>query len=146
MNESTSALVAQDWRQLERLARRYIQDCKGVFDSENLSLAIENIVIANMELNNIKIALEESQKCIDSYYDNLGCHVLKIEALIKLNRIPEARDEFNVAKRLLGHQLEMNEQNQQRASSQIEKEIYSTNLGKLRALESKLSRLHPKLD
>jgi hypothetical protein len=107
--EQTAALAARDWPQLERLAKRYLQDCKAAHDSETCSKAYENIATANIQLNNPIAALAASNECIYTFYGNAGCHVKKVEALIYLERLAEAQTEFKIAERLLAHLIKVNE-------------------------------------
>jgi tetratricopeptide (TPR) repeat protein len=146
MDARTAALVARDWPQLERFAKRYLQDCKGVFDSENYSYAYEDIAMANMELNNPAAALEASERCIDVYYANAGCHVTKVRALAKLLRLSEARSEFEIAERLIVHLIEINEENLHKTSDPSEygialRKVYSSKGNKLRALQKLLDSI-----
>jgi hypothetical protein len=145
MNERAAALVAQDWPQLERLAKRYLQDCKGVFDSENYSTAYEEIAMANLQLNNPAATLVASEKCIDIFYANSGCHVNKVQALIKLKRFAEARTEFGIAERLVGYLIESNEKDLHVASHPVYKKLYSSKDRNLRAQKSLLDRIRPHL-
>ncbi len=101
MNERTAAVAAQDWSHLERLANRYLQDCKGVFDSENYSWGYLHLAIAYRQRDNAMAALEASEKCIDVFYANSGCHVEKVEALLKLGRQSEDALHSRLQKSLL---------------------------------------------
>ena len=146
LDERTAAFVARDWTQLERLAKRYLQDCKGVFDSENYSGAYEDIASANIELNNPLAALAASERCIDVYYANAGCHVSKIRALIKLSRLSEAHSEFEIAEKLIVHLIEINEENIRKTSDPSEhgialKKFYSSKNNKLKALQKLLDSI-----
>lgn len=145
INEQTAALVAQDWPQLERLAKRYLQDCKGVFDSEAYSGAYENIAIANMKLGNAAVALAASEKCIGVFYANSSCHVQKVQALIKLERLTEAHNELEIAERLVAHLIDNNERLLREASHPIYKELYSSKLQNLKAQKAFLDRIRLQL-
>lgn len=145
MNERTAAFVARDWPQLERLAKRYLQDCKGVFDSENYSNAYLDIAIANIQLNNSAAALAASETCIDIFYANSGCHTQKVLALIKVKRFAEARTEFEIAERLVGYLIERNERDLREASQPVYKEFYSSKDYNLKAQKSLLDSIRPQL-
>lgn len=143
--ERTAALVARDWPQLERLAKRYLQDCKGAFGSEDYSIAYEHIAIANMRLNNPTAALAASAECIDTFYGNAGCHVEKVEALIYLERLAEAHTEFKIAERLVTHLIEVNERALREAYEPSEKRLYSSKDNHLRSLKEFLDSIRYKL-
>ncbi len=67
IEQQTAALVAQDWSQLERLARRYIKDCEDVFSSEYNSQAHEYLSLALFYLGKFEAALAASETCINTY-------------------------------------------------------------------------------
>ena len=72
IKERTAALVARDWPQLNRLATRYIQLCRGAFDARDLSTAYEHIAIASLGMHRPKDALDAADSCIGTYYANPG--------------------------------------------------------------------------
>lgn len=141
IKEQTAALVARDWSQLERLAKQYLQDCKEVHDSEAYSGGYEHLAIANMYLGNEVAALAMSEKCINIFYGNSGCHVEKVQALIKLKRISEARDALEIAERLVAHLIDNNERHLHETHHPIYKELYSAKLYQLRAEKSLLEQI-----
>lgn len=145
MNERAAAIAAEDWLQLDRLAKRYLQDCKGVFDSENYSNAYLDIASANIRLNNPEAALAASETCIDIFYANSGCHVRKVQALIKLKRFVEARTEFEIAERLVVYLIERNERDLREASTIGDKELYYSKDNYLKAQKSLLNSIRPQL-
>ena len=124
INEQTAALVANDWPQLDRPAKHYIQSCWGAFDAADLSRAFENIATANFEMLRFLDALEAANSCIKTYYANPGCHLQKVRTLIALDRLVEARDSFRIAERLIKHSLSRNESDLHTARDSLERELY----------------------
>ena len=145
MGEQTAALVARDWPQLERLAKRYLQDCKGVFGSELYSDAYLHIAIANIQLDDSAAALAASETCIDIFYANSGCHVQKVLALIKLKRFAEALTESEIAEKLVDYLIKRNERDLREASQPVDKELYSSKDDNLKAQKSLLNSIRPQL-
>lgn len=135
------ALGALDWPQLERLGKKYLQDCKGVLDSEFESAVWEHIAIANNELNNPANGLSASETCIGIFYANSSCHIQKVRALIKLKRFAEARTEFEITERLVVQLIEWNAKSLREASEPIEKEVWSSKLYNLTMQKELLNKL-----
>ena len=77
INERTAAIVAKDWKNLKRLAENYINICGATFGSEDLSLAYEDIAMANYYSERPQLVLSASEACIMTYYGNPGCHYYK---------------------------------------------------------------------
>jgi hypothetical protein len=96
-NEQTSALVAQDWDNLNRLARIYTKDCKNAFNDDWLSVSYENIAISNNHNKKYKIALVASNDCIKAGYGNPGCSIQKAEALASLGKKTEALKSLDIS-------------------------------------------------
>jgi tetratricopeptide (TPR) repeat protein len=90
IKQSTAALVARDWDNLERINKDRLKYCKGVENSENLSEGYANIAIANNEQERPKLALDACESCIKTYYGNPSCHLEKAKALMKLGRKKES--------------------------------------------------------
>ncbi len=105
LDEQLSVLDAKDWLQLDRLARRYVRSCREASGAYDLSIGYEHIVMASLEMNRPRDALEAADSCIGTFYANSGCHVLKVSALLGLDRVREARDSFRIAERLVKHAL-----------------------------------------
>lgn len=141
LEQRTAALVAQDWSELERLAERYAKTCKNVFGEEDYSSAYENMAIANVHLNNAKKALSASDSCINISYSNSGCHLLKIEALIRLKRLPDARTTLDKAERLIKHLIDLNERDLRNARTALDKELFEARLSNLSAQQSRASAI-----
>jgi tetratricopeptide (TPR) repeat protein len=141
IKQRTAALVAQDWSALERLAERYAKICKNVFGEEDHSSAYEQMAIANVRLNNAKKALSASDSCINISYSNSGCHLQKIEALIMLKRLPDARATLDKAERLIRHLIDLNERDLRDARTALNKELFESRLNNLGAQQSHASAL-----
>ena len=124
INERTAALVAQDWIELERMAEQYSRICKGAFSANDDSSAFENIALANFRRGNPKKALSATDSCIKLSFSNSGCHVWRLEALVALGRIDEARTSFERIERLLTHLMENNDENLAEATAPQQKELY----------------------
>lgn len=146
LEERTAATDAKDWKQLEKLAKRYLQNCKGVDDSEWYSTGYENLGAANIQLNNAMAALTASETCIDIYYRNAGCHINKVQALIKLKRLSEARNSIEIAERLLAHVTDKNERDLRETSDPLKKEVYSSKQVHLNSLKRLLDSLRRFID
>ncbi len=139
--EQVAALEAKDWTHLKRLTKHYIQDCKGIFNSEDLSDEYEILAMAYMRLNNTTATLETCKVCINAYYANAGCHVLMVDALIKHKRFSEAQHETEIAERLIDHLIKDAENEYQRTSYSSEKEMYSSKIEKLKTQKGFLDSL-----
>jgi tetratricopeptide (TPR) repeat protein len=134
IKERTAALVANDWPQLDRLAKHYVQSCRGAFDAADLSNAFEDIATANFEMLRFLDALEAANSCIKTYYANPGCHLQKVKTLIALDRLVEARGSFRIAERLIKHSLSQNESDLHTARNSVERELYLARKKKYEAL------------
>jgi tetratricopeptide (TPR) repeat protein len=123
--ERRAASNAQDWPQLERLANQFLGDCKHFLDSKLLSKVYEDLASAHHNRGNLLAALEASEKCIDIFYTNHGCHQTKVMVLINLGRKSEALAACEIAERLIAHLIKVNQSNLRQASRPIDKERYS---------------------
>jgi S1-C subfamily serine protease len=141
MKERAAALATQDWSYLERLANRYLQNCEGSLDSEDYSEAYCHLAMAHMNRDNAMAALEASEKCIDVFYANFGCHVEKVRALLYLGRQSEARTAFEIAEKIAAHVIKINERKLSEASQPLYKELYSSKQRMLEAQKSHLDSL-----
>jgi hypothetical protein len=124
INERTAALVGKDWPQLERLARRYLVSCRGVFGAVDLSTAHEHLAFVGLETNRPTAALSAVEDCIATFYGNSGCHVKRVAALVELKRLREAREALSIAERWVRHNLSVAEGNLRRAATPLERELY----------------------
>ena len=145
INQRAAALSASDWQQLQRLAKRYIDTCKAIYGSEDLATAHGDVAIANLRLDNATAALSAAESCIALFYSNSGCHLGKVEAMLKLGRIPEARTALNIAEKLVAHLAAAAERELQRANHPSERELYAAKLNLLRAQESVVEGLRRSL-
>jgi hypothetical protein len=106
MSERTAAIAAKDWEMLDRLSNEFLLLCKGVADPGDLSVAYENIAMANNQLERHKTALTAAESCIRAYYANPGCHIQKSYVLIAIGRQSEAWKSLEISERLALHALE----------------------------------------
>jgi uncharacterized ParB-like nuclease family protein len=113
--QRTAALVGHDWRALERLSKEYVARCAGVTDSKDISLAISDTAVAARELHRPADALKFAEQCMATYYATGRCHLEKIYALIDLNRVSEANAAFEIAIRVLEHNLKLRQQDLERS-------------------------------
>lgn len=127
-NEQTAALVAEDWENLERLAKDYITKCKEVVSSEDLSSRVVNIAMANNELGKPRLALAAAETCLKTYYGTPGCHIEKTRALIALGRKDEARKSLDISERITQHALENANRDFERSRFEIEKELHRSSI------------------
>jgi hypothetical protein len=145
INQRTAALVADDWREVERLAKRYLETCKEVHESEHLACAYEQIAIANRRLNDPKSALTATETCIALFYSNSGCHLEKAEAMLKLGHIRGARSALDIAEKLVPHLIRSVEQDMERANHRSARELYAAKLRELRAQQRVIEAMRPKV-
>ena len=131
LNHQTAALVTRDWIKLERLAKRYIKTCKGVLKPDTFSEGYRSLAIATYELDQTMASLSASEKCIEVFYANSGCHVLKVLALLKLGRMSDARAVLDITERLIFHLLENTDQELRRATHPADKKLYSSQQSEL---------------
>lgn len=133
INQRSAALVAEDWSALERLAEFYAKSCKDVFDNQDYSTAYEHVAIANVKMNNAKKALAASDMCINITYSNSGCHLQRVEALLKLARRPDAGAALEKAERLISHLISLTERDIKDAPTPLDKEVVESHLNNLNA-------------
>lgn len=144
-NEKTAALVADDWENLDRLAREYIKKCKGVFDADWLSGAYENIALANNSRGKFKSALIASESCVKAYYGSPGCHIEKAKALMSIGKISEAKEALDISEKLAGHALEGAQWNFNHARSELDKELYTSYISRYESSLELINYLRTKL-
>jgi len=146
INEQTAAFVAQDWQQLERLAQKYLSECRTVMENADLSSAYEHIATVKLETQKPSEALTAADSCLKTYYSNSGCHILRVEAFIMLKQESRAREALNIADRLTRHNLDGAERDRSQARSKLEEELfdakiknYQAQLNTIRELRLQLS-------
>jgi len=137
-NEQSAALVAQDWENLERLAKDYLSKCRGFISSQELSDRAVNITIAYYELGRFKQAIVSADACIKIYYGNSGCHILKAKSLFALGNRTAAIKTLDISDRIAHHALEGAKHDLERASSELDKELYGSFVNKF---ESELQHI-----
>jgi tetratricopeptide (TPR) repeat protein len=148
VRERGAAHATKDYSRLERLANQFIRDCKWTLDpkfgpgsNEMYSDAYQDLAIIYSERGDFVAALEASEKGIDIFYENYGCHLQKVIALTFLGRKPQARTACDIAVRLLAYLIEGNERNLERASQPKDKERYSNKLEDLKKVKAFLELL-----
>lgn len=124
--EGVAALEADDWAQLDRIAKDYIESCHGVLDKAYIANAYGNRSKANYELGNLDEAVIYANQCIDLYYFETSCHVQKFMSLASSGKLSEAKKSFFVAERVLAHAIKRNESNLHQASSDVDRELYKS--------------------
>lgn len=141
MKERTATFVAQDWSQLERLAERYLKTCKDIFGAEDSSNAYGEIAMSNIELGNARKALSASDKCISTFYANPRCHLERVQALIKLERLPDAKSALDKADRLIKHATDLGRRDLKSARTALESELAEARLNYFGAQQSEASAM-----
>lgn len=144
-NERTAALTAEDWENLDRLARTYVANCKGVFEPHWLSGAYENIATANNAQEKFKHALVASDTCVKAYYSSPGCHIEKSRALMALGRKIECGKSLDISERLARHALEGAQRDLNRAYSELYKELYTAKISQNEAYLSLIDSMRSEL-
>ena len=145
IDERSAALVAHDWTQLDRLAKQYIQSCRGAFDANDLSSAFEHIAWANFEMSLFLDALNAANACIETYYANPGCHYQKVQTLIALDQLITARDSLRIAEKVIEHSLSKNESDLKNAQSLSEQKLFLARKGNYEALQRAAEALRKRL-
>jgi len=123
INERTAAINVRDWRQLERIAMRFVQSCNGVLPSKEIATAYADAAGANKEMGRFKEALNHANAGIDLNYLVTANHLERMEALFALSQIQEAKDSFRVAEYLIQLAMERNVTELQRVQSDLEKRL-----------------------
>jgi hypothetical protein len=143
IKQRTAALVANDWPQLERLAKLYLQECTGVHPSESLANAQEDLAVAYDRLDNQMAVLAATERCIEIFYATPRCHVQRAWALVKLGRQQDARAAFAIADKVVSHAITTTETDLQRAGDPSRRELDAANLQKYRALAAQVDVIRP---
>jgi len=144
--EQTAALVAEDWNQLDKIARYYIQSCGGGdCDAKSIASAFNNISIANFEMLRFSEALESANSCIEAFYVTPGCHFLKTKALLEMGRISEAQTSFRITEKLVKHCLSKNESELKAAPDSSHRNLYLSEKNLYESVQGALQRLKAQL-
>lgn len=153
IKERTAAIVTRDWKQLEKIAKRYIQTCKSVHDSESIANAHMDLANAYSGLGNQSSALAATEACIDLFYASPSCHVYRVEFLLKLERRQDARAALTIAEKLVGYLIPTTEKDLQRTIDSDQSELntamrtlYTAKLEQLRGLEDHIDWLRPQMN
>lgn len=124
MKERTAALVAEDWSQLDTIARRFIRSCSDVLDWRYIADAYGAVASANNEMGHFEEALIQANAGTAEHYFGTSSHIEKLKALFALNRVEEAKKSFRVAERLIHSVIEQNDTDLQKAQTESDRELY----------------------
>jgi len=133
INEQTAAFVAQDWQQLDRLAQKYLSECRTVMENADLSSAYEHIATVKLETQKPSEALTAADSCLKTYYSNSGCHILRVEAFIMLKQESRAREALNIADRLARHNLDRAEKDRSQTPDKLEEKLFEAKIKEYQA-------------
>lgn len=123
IKERTAAIRMEDWPQLDRIARRFIQSCEGHFDRRDIAYAYGSVASANNEMGRFEEALAQANAGIATYYLEPSNHLEKAKALLALHNMMEAKKAFRIADHVLHLAIERNEQ-ESRNARDADKEFY----------------------
>ena len=146
IGERTAALSARDWLQLERLAVRDANQCKGSLSLENYSRTHEQRALANNRLGFAKKAAFIAETCISLYYTNSGCHLQRAIALLDLGRVAEAKTSLDRTARLIQHLIDVAGENLKTATEPGAKEYLAARLEELEAQADNVSAIRERSD
>lgn len=149
----TAAIAARDWQQLERMAKRYIQTCKSVHDSEGIAMAHMELAYAYSHFGDYSSALSATEACINLFYASPDCHVYRVEFLLKLKRLQEARAELAISEKLVSYLIPITEKDLQKTTDSYQSEyntakhrLYTVKLKQLRSLEDEIAWLRQQIN
>jgi tetratricopeptide (TPR) repeat protein len=124
LEESAAALTAEDWAQLDTIARHLIQSCNGVLERRSIASAYGSLAIANHERGQFQEALAAAQSGIATHYLVTENHVEKFRALLSLHRYEEARNSYSIAKRLIQEAIVQSNLDLSKASDESDRKLY----------------------
>ena len=134
IEQRTAANIANDWSQMDRLAKQYILSCRGAFGANDLSIAFEAIASANFTMAHFSDVLKAANACIETYYANPGCHLYKVQALIALDQLFIARDSFRTAESLIKQSILKNDSDLKNARNQVDQNLFLARRRQYKAL------------
>jgi uncharacterized protein HemY len=88
MEDSTSAMAADDLDSGARIAERWLAECKSLDAPLAAAIAYAS---AKWEHDDIAGASKAVENCIEMMYRYAGCHVTRARILIRQRKISEAR-------------------------------------------------------
>ena len=100
VRQRSAALTVRDWNNLERLAKKYIVDCKTVVGDESLSYAYLDIATSLFERSRYKEAIEAADAGINLKYDDPGNHLIKARAYMMLKDNQNAIENLNKTEKI----------------------------------------------
>ncbi len=133
INQRTAATVAGDFEELARLSERYLITCKNIFGDEDYSTAYKDLTYAYFKLGNSRKAVSIGEACIKFFYSNSGCHMWRIESLLALKRVNEAKVALERTEKLIMHLIELRTRELQTTTATIDLELLNAKLNELRA-------------
>lgn len=120
--QTIAAMTARDWSALKQQAYRKLAACAGDNTSDSLSDSYKDIAIANRELGLYEETLAAADACIGARYSNSGCHLIRAQALLALERRDEARTSLEYAARIARLNMEAAGKARAQATTSIETE------------------------
>jgi hypothetical protein len=123
IKERTAAIRMEDWPQLDRIARRFIQSCGGIFGRRDIASAFSSVASANNEMGRFEEALAQANAGIATHYLEPSNHLEKAKALLSLHDMVEAKKAFRIADHVLHLAIEQNEQ-ELRNARDADKELH----------------------
>ena len=105
-SERLEALVARDWGQLIRLAKRDIALCRPIYSPEEISRIQAFITLAHSRSGNTREALQTADLCIRTFYPNTSCHLERSRSLLAIGKLQEGKRSIEVTRRLIEHARE----------------------------------------
>jgi hypothetical protein len=127
VRERTAAIGAMDWPQLDRIARRFIQSCTGVYTRQEIANAYGDVASANNAMGRFKEALVQANAGIATHYLETSNHLEKVTALFALLQISEAKESFRVADNIIQLAIERNSAELQKARNDSERNLFQAN-------------------
>ena len=128
-----TAASAEDWISAEKFSKAAIQLCSEV-DEHPYQLAdhYAGLAEAQIGLERYQDALNTSEQCIDTFYATPNCHYDKMQALLGLKRMAEAKEAGRITAAVCNALLKGNAEDQPR------KDQDSLNVLKQRQREAQL--------
>jgi len=146
VRERTAAIKTEDWPQLERIARRFIQSCDGVYSRQEIANAYGDAATANYEMGRFKEALIQANAGIATHYLETSNHLERVKALFALLQISEAKESFRVTDNLIHLAVERNSEELQTAQSEVERKLFLSIKGLYESQLQALNRYRPQLE
>ena len=91
------------------------------------------MTLAYLKIGNAKKSVSVGETCIKFFYTNTGCHIWKVEGLIALKRMDEARTSLDKAEKLIRHLIQTQRREISHARSNGDIELINAKLEELNA-------------